>query len=311
MNGYEALREGAAWIDLSGRGHILVYGEDRKRLLHAMTTNHVEQLQPGQGCYAFFLNDKGRIVADVNILCRPEFLILDTEPETRASVYEHLDRFIIADDVTLDDQSDKVAILGLEGPKAADVLREVGAPAPSGAVASSEWGESLVAVLTVTGGAGFRLFVPLEARDRVISQLESAGAVAAEPEAARVVRIENGHPRYGEEVTDRYLAQETQLLHAMHFSKGCYLGQEIVERVRSRGQLHRHLMRLELDGDQPLEPGFKLTSGGNPSAEVASSAYSPGLRKTVALAYVRTDSARPGAVLEGGAVPATVTGPPA
>src|SRR6185295_17215027 len=95
-DGYWALRQTAAVLDLSGRGKIRLTGEDRARLLHAMTTNHVEQLTPGTGCYAFFLNAQGRILADVNILCLADALLLDIEPEIRRKVFEHLDHYIIA-----------------------------------------------------------------------------------------------------------------------------------------------------------------------------------------------------------------------
>ena len=118
--GYTALRESAAWIDLAGRGVIRLTGEDRARLLHAMTTNQVEKLQPGSGCYAFFLNAQGRILADVNILCFEDHFLLDTEPEVRTKVYEHLDRYIIADDATLEDRSAATAVLAIEGPRAAE-----------------------------------------------------------------------------------------------------------------------------------------------------------------------------------------------
>ena len=112
MTGYDALRNGSAWLDLSARGKIKMIGEDRARLLHAMTTNHIQQLVPGSGCYAFFLNDKGRILSDVNVLCRPDHLLLDLEPETREKLYQHLDRFIIADDVTLEDVTAATATCG-------------------------------------------------------------------------------------------------------------------------------------------------------------------------------------------------------
>ena len=113
MTGYEALRNGAAWLDLSGRGKIMLSGEDRARLLHAMTTNHIQQLAPGTGCYAFFLTTQGRILADVNILCRPDHFLLDVEPETREKIYQHLDRYIIADDVTLEDVTASTATIAL------------------------------------------------------------------------------------------------------------------------------------------------------------------------------------------------------
>src|SRR5258708_26701328 len=116
--GYEALTHGAALVDLSSRGRIRVTGEDRARLLHAMTTNHVQQLKPGEGLYAFFLNAQGRILADACVLCFEDHLLLDTEPETRTVVYQHLDRYIIADDVTLEDVTDETFCLGIEGPRA-------------------------------------------------------------------------------------------------------------------------------------------------------------------------------------------------
>src|SRR3982074_1394482 len=101
--GYQALREGAAWLDLSARGKIFASGEDRVRLLHAMSTNEVKKLEPGQGCYAFFLNPQGRILADVNLFVLEDRILLDVEPEVRDLIYRHLDKFIIADDVALGD----------------------------------------------------------------------------------------------------------------------------------------------------------------------------------------------------------------
>src|SRR5213594_814680 len=121
--GYKALREKAAYLDLSARGKIFAGGEDRVRLLHAMTTNHIQQLQPGQGCYAFFLNAQGRILADVNVFVLPDRILLDVEPEVRERVYQHLDKFIIADDVTVEDASESLMALGIEGPRAEETLR--------------------------------------------------------------------------------------------------------------------------------------------------------------------------------------------
>src|SRR5579862_2718075 len=140
-SGYEALRERAAWLDLSGRGVILATGEDRARLLHALCTNDIEHLKPGESCYAFFLNAQGRILADANILCRAEDFLIDTEPETRVSLFQHIDKYIIADDVTLEDASDRLAVIAIEGPEALTM---------SNASASR---------LTFTGEPGLRFFV--------------------------------------------------------------------------------------------------------------------------------------------------------
>jgi glycine cleavage system aminomethyltransferase T len=147
MTGYDALRNGAAWLDLSGRGKIKVLGEDRARLLHAMTTNNIQQLAPGTGCYAFFLTVQGRILADVNVLCRPDHFLLDLDPETREKVYQHLDHYIIADDVTLEDLTGSTATIAVEGPKSAEVLQAAGAPTPEVDYSTAEWGTRLVARL--------------------------------------------------------------------------------------------------------------------------------------------------------------------
>ena len=292
--GYTALREHAAWLDLSGRGKIRVTGEDRARLLHAMTTNQVEALKPCEGCYAFFLSAQGRILADVNLLCFEDHFLLDTEPETRTKVYEHLDRYIIADDVTLEDQTSQIATIAIAGPKAVAALAALSAPEPIEPYSTASWATRAVARLDTTGTGGFFLLMPVEEKAGVTAQLTQAGFPAATAEDARTVRIESGRPRYGEEITERYLVQETNQLHAVNFGKGCYLGQEIVERVRSRAQIHRVLRPLEIDTSQPPAPGTKLKSGEADAAEIASAVFSPALGRTVALAYVRSQFAEPG-----------------
>jgi folate-binding protein YgfZ len=305
-NGYDALRNAAAWLDLSARAKIKASGEDRARLLHAMTTNHVQQLTPGTGCYAYFLSAQGRILADANLLCRPDHFLIDTEPETRDKLYKHLDSFIIADDVTLEDITTSLATIAVEGPAAAAVLGKLGAPAPEHDYDNAAWENGLVVRTSYTGGPGFYIVAPVEERETLIGRLELAGAVAAEPEAFRIARIENGRPRYGEDISERYLSQEANQPRALHFNKGCYLGQEIVERVRSRGQVHRVLVPLQIDTANPPAPGAKLLSGGSPAGEITSAALSPALGKVVALAYVRVEHARPGDELSLAGTTATV-----
>jgi folate-binding protein YgfZ len=285
--GYSALREGAAWLELSGRGRIRMTGEDRVRLLHAMVTNRIEGLETGQGCYAFFLNAQGRILADVNVLVLEDALLLDTEPEAHAFVYAHLDKYIIADDVTLEDITAETVEIGVEGPDAAGVLAKMGAPQPREPYGNERWGERIVLRASSTGAPGFALFAPAEKKRELIRQVEAAGAVPAGAEEARVVRLEAGKPRYGEDFSDKHLPQETQLLHAVNFSKGCYLGQEIVERVRSRGAVHRFLVRLAIEGKEPPAPGAKIETGGSEVGEVTSAAYSPAEGKVLAFGYVR------------------------
>jgi len=309
--GYQALRTHAAWLDLSARGKIRVLGDDRARLLHAMTTNHVQQLKSGEGCYAFFLNAQGRILGDVNLFCFEDHFLLDTEPETRHKLFEHLDRYIIADDVTLVDETDRVATIAVEGPEAANVLTKLGVPVLEVPYSTwtwgGTWGDRTVARVDSTGSGGFFIFTAVPDVPRLIKDLEQAGATAATPEDAGVVRIENGRPRYGEEITERFLVQETGQLQAVHFTKGCYLGQEIVERVRSRAQIHRILRRVEIDTLEVPPSGTKLKLAEADAGEIVSAVLSPALGKIVAMAYVRTPNSEPGTELTLGGAPARVT----
>jgi tRNA-modifying protein YgfZ len=295
--GYQALHAHAALLDLSARGKIRVSGDDRARLLHAMSTNHVQQLKPGEGCYAFFLNAQGRILADANLFCLEDHFLLDTESETRAKLFEHLDRYIIADDVTLSDETGRVATLSVEGPEAAQVLAKIGSPIPEAPYSMATWDHSTVARVDSTASGGFFIFTGIDHKRHIIELLENAGAIPATAEEASIVRIENGRPRYGEEITERYLVQETGQLQAVHFSKGCYLGQEIVERVRSRAQIHRILRQLAIDSSEVPERGAKLTLAGSDAGEIVSAAFSPALGKVVAMAYVRTPHSEPGTEL--------------
>ncbi len=260
-----------------------------------MTTNQVQQLKPGQGCYVFFLNAQGRILGDANLFCFEDYLLLDTEPETRKKLSEHLDRYIIADDVTLEDVTDSTAAISIEGPRAAEVLESLGAEVPSDEYSWFSWGSRTVARVNTTGSAGFCVF--LDVGDKADLLALVSGVPQATAEDARTVRIEHGRPRYGEEITERYLVQETGQLRAVDYHKGCYLGQEIVERVRSRAQIHRILCRLEIDTREVPAAGTKLKIAENDAAEIASAVYSPSAGKVIALAYVRVPHNQPGTEL--------------
>lgn len=301
MTGYEALRARAAWIDVSARGKIRVTGEDRARLLHAMSTNDVKGLGLGDGLYAFFLNDKGRILCDAYIYNPGKFLLLDTEPETGQKLRDHLDRYIIADDAELSDDTDRWAAIDLAGPNATACAEQLGLPIPEGKYGIREWAGGFAARVVSTGNDGIRVLLPVEKKEEFIARVCALLIPGAGAEEARTVRLENGVPRYGEEIGERYLVQETRATHAVHLNKGCYLGQEIVERVRSRGQVHRLLMPVRIPGARPPQPGTKLTTEGKPLAEIASAAYSPALGEIVALAYVRAEAAeaKPELVVEG------------
>jgi folate-binding protein YgfZ len=282
--GYQALRHGAAWIDLSARGRIVARGRDRARLLHAITTNEIKKLVPGEGCYAFLLSPQGRIQGDLNVFCFADYLLLDTEPETREKIQQHIKRYIIADQVELEDVTATTACIGLEGPGAGAILSALGAGAPTDAYAHVAWGDCTIAGVSATGQQGVRIFAP--SAETLISTLQANGAVGASVDDVRLVRIENGRPRYGEDIADNRLPQETQQMHAVSFNKGCYIGQEIVERIRALGQVNRKLMRVDLEGETIPDRGTKTTVGGN-EAEITSAVFSPEANHVIALAYVR------------------------
>jgi len=284
--GYTALRRGAAWLRLAARGRILARGRDRARLLHNVTTNEVKKMAPGEGCYAFLLSPQGRIQADLLLFCFEDRFLIDVDPELREKAIRHIRRYIIADQVELEDVSPQTGEIGLEGPGAEAVLVALGAPVPASDYSHLAWKDSTIARASFTGQPGFRIFCPADAASDLIQALESAGATPATAEDARVVRIENGKPRYGEDIRDTTLPQETQQMRAVSFAKGCYIGQEIVERIRARGHVNRKLERIELAGADPPPPGTVVEAGGK-QAEITSSAYSPDAGRVVALAYVR------------------------
>jgi len=288
--GYSALTTGAGLIDLSARGRIRVTGEDRARLLHAMCTNHVQQMKPGDGLYAFFLNAQGRIQADAFILCFEEHFLLDTEPETREPLFQHLDHYIIGDDVTLEDITGDTVCFGVEGPKAAEVAAAAALPAPNHRYAHIDEGGVTAATIH-----GIRLYAAVAQRDEIVDALEGAGAVAASSEDAERARLKAFRARYGVDITESTLPQETQRIDALHFQKGCYLGQEIVERIRSRGHVNKQLMGFRLEGHAVPGGGASLFAGGKEVGEVTSAAESPE-GAVYGLAYVRLPYNKPGAI---------------
>jgi folate-binding protein YgfZ len=295
--GYGALRRGAAWIDWSARGRLMVRGRDRARFLHNVTSNEVKKMTAGSGCYAFLLTPQGRIQADVVMLGFAEHILIDTEPDLREKVPQLILRYKVADQVEVEDVTERTWALGLEGPGAAAVLAAVNAPVPGADYAHVPWESLTVAAVTATGQPGFRIYGSTEVKAEVIRKLEAAGAKAATEEDARAVRIENGKPRYGEDIRETTLPQETQQMQALSFTKGCYLGQEIVERIRAQGHVNKKLVRLEIDAAGEIAAGTKLRADGADVGEITSAVASPGTSKVAALGYVRTAQAAAGTEL--------------
>jgi folate-binding protein YgfZ len=274
MTGYEALRERSAWFPLPGRGKIRVTGEDRVRLIHAMCTNHIEALAPGQGVYAFFLSAQGRVIADANIFALEDALLIDCEASARARLYEHIDRYIIADDAYVEDVSEQLPTVAIEGPQA----RHAAVEQPWMIAAA---GDGFVARVTRAATDGYWL---------IGGAPELSGIERADEAAVEAVRLENGRAVYGVDFSEANIAHETNQMHAIHFSKGCYLGQEIVERVRSRGHVNRQLVPVRIESQSAPARGTKVLDGDKEAGEISSAAYSPALNAVCALAIVRTEA---------------------
>ena len=293
-----ALLHSVGLYDLGFRTRISVRGEDKFRWLNGMATNAVATLAEGHGNYNFILNAQGRIQGDADIYRDATRLIVETDRSQAARLMEHFERFIIMDDVELADLSETATALGLAGPHAPALLARLGIAGAAGLEQMQFMAASLADVpVTVV-----RTYDPLVPRFEIWFDpihttgiwklLRESGATPAGLAAENALRVLEGTPLYGVDIRDRNLVQETSQTRALNFTKGCYLGQEIVERIRSRTTVHRFLRRLELTGSVPSQ-GAELRAPGEQRAagtltSVASYAL-PGLPATLALGYVRGD----------------------
>jgi len=286
----EALLSGAAVHDLGWLRRVAVRGQDRVRWLSGMVTNMVKELPSGTGAWNFVLNAQGRIQGDLTVWRENDDLELEVTADQIDKLLAHLDRFIIMDDVELTRLEEETPI-GLTGPRAGEVLARLGLPVLEEPMtqAWSEWNGPVL----VRRGYGvladhYALWLPLAQAGALWQALGTAGAKPVGSLALEALRIAEGIPAYGVDITDRDLPQETSEMRALHFNKGCYQGQEIVERIRSRGNVHRHLRSMKLEGPLP-EPGTKLTLDGAEAGYVTSAAELPlqGVGRRVAIGMIR------------------------
>lgn len=307
-----ALLEGCGLYDLSWQAKFVLTGEDRVRWLNGMVTNNVRDLAVGGGVYCFVLTAQGRIVADLVAYNRGDYLLVTSDRAQAPAISEIFDRFIIMDDVEVADISDKLSAVGLAGPQAAHILTAAAPDLPSlaeGQVADLVWRNIGI---TVARGAhpnfeGYEIWFAADQAPTVWDALAHAGATPVGSEALEWYRIARGIPRFGIDLTARDLPQETEQKHALSFTKGCYIGQEIVERIRARAILHRTFTGFVLEGEPP-QTGTKITGGDKNVGEVTSSACIPfpGGERTVALGYLRREFAASGTAVQIGGQPAIV-----
>ncbi len=304
---FEALRSGAGVYEATWRAKIVVTGEDRVRWLNGTITNNVRDLAPGNGVYSFVLNAQGRIQGDLTAFQRGDYFLLVTDASQAANLIAWFDRYIIMDDVELANVSDKLASLGVKGPKAAEDLRNAGFPADLQPleVVDAVWND--IGISVARGPSErfpeYEIWFAPENMATVWNALLNAGAVPVGVEALEAFRISSGVPAFGQDIRERDLPQETEQKHALHFVKGCYIGQEIVERIRSRGNVHRGLMGFALLQSVPV--GTKLTKDGKDVGEITSVAQLPS-QQFIALGYVRREAGAVGTTLAAGESTATV-----
>jgi len=274
---YRQLREECGLVERPERGLLIVSGPDAAEYLQGQLTNDTEAIEPGRWVYAALLDRKGHMQADMRVLRPGEGpdLWLDLEPEGMAATSRHLQMYKIGREVEVVDASAEYALLSLIGPRATEIARANDA-------------------ISLRTDAGVDLIVPAAERERVRDALLAAGAVEVSAEAAEIVRIEAGRPRFGAEMGTATMPAEAGIVEqAVSFTKGCYIGQETVARLHYKGKPNRHLRGLRFSA--PAEPDQPLLLGEKEVGTVGSAAVSPA-RGPVGLAILRRE-AEPGATL--------------
>jgi folate-binding protein YgfZ len=322
------VRRGAGLFDFPARGVLAVQGGDRTRWLNGMVSNDVARLEPGpeaSGCYAMLLSPQGRIVADLHVLLRPEELWLELPQAEIPVVRERLSKLIIADHVKLVDRSHEIGRLGVEGPKTLSLVRSVLSPEDHAAVAAlspDACVDARIAGVDVvlcafgwTGERALQIFVPGPAaaqgkvRDALLAAGTRQGLIAGADEVLEILRVEAGIPKLHAELSQEVLPPEARLERAISYTKGCYTGQEIIARLRSRGQVAHLLVGIAADAGSGPQRGDAVKVAGEVVGEITSAVRSPSAGP-IALAFVRRPHAEPGTVVTVGVDPGRVVALP-
>jgi folate-binding protein YgfZ len=298
-----ALRETAGVLDFSFRSRLCLVGADRARFLHGQVTNDVKKLRAGEGCYAAITTAKGKMESDLNIFALAEELLLDFEPGLTEKVSQRLEKFIVADDVQMVDAAPHYGLLSVQGPKAELLVRALDSfveiPAKQFStvkIADATLGEIYLANNPRLGADGFDLFVPNNSlgavADKLIAAAKAVGGRACGWQAFEIARIEAGIPRFGADMDEANIPLECGIeSRAVTYTKGCYIGQEVINRIHSVGHVNRELRGLRLVDDLKTLPqrGDKLFHAGKEAGHVTSAVQSPKLNANIALGYVRRE----------------------
>jgi folate-binding protein YgfZ len=319
------LRTGAVAFDLTGRGSLRVFGPDRVAFLQGVVTNDVRALAPGSGCPALFLTPKGKLRATLDVLALEDCLLLDTEPALAGPLAEGLRSYIVYPPVGLEDLTTATGVLHVEGPSTASLLGSALGPLPSKDRDHVPFSfrdiQGRIVSVSRGGETGFDLRIPSEKFLAMQDALAGLGLPPAPVELLDAARIEAGIPRWGAELDQTVLPDEAGLqATAVSYSKGCYVGQETVARLRTYGHVNRILRRLLLPPDSAPAPGDAVLAPEGDGKEwtaagrIVDAVRSARLGRVVAFAWLKRDFAVAGQTFEvstaSGTVPAEILGPP-
>lgn len=318
---YSAARDAVALLDTNYHAYFIFEGPDRTRYLNAVLTNDIQSLAPGTGCAALLLNPQGHIQAELNCYALADRFLTISHYIVRERTAERLERFIIMDDVQFTDETDATASIALEGPKTATIVSQLCGISleslPEYSIVEAELGNQPCRIVRRSnfGGVGAQFIVK---RDSLVSLwqllLNTTRAHGGGPvgcETLNSLRLEAGIPWFGYDFDDKVIPPEAALETThISFTKGCYTGQEIIERVRSRGHVNRHLVRLEFSDQTPPETATKLEVSGKEVGHITSAGYSPALGRAIGMGYVRHESVSIGSQLDCAGMIANVVGQP-
>jgi glycine cleavage system T protein len=315
---YQAVRSACGLFDLCHYAVVRLTGSDRVSFLQGMVSNDVKQLAPGAGVYAAVLDVNGKVLADLRVLCVDDSFILIVLASLKQKVLDQLNRYLVADDVVIEDLEGRYGIISLQGPHAVLLLN---AAAPHQDPPVHMYGHALLHVdgrevrvvrSTHTGEEGFDVITEITDTVPIAEALERAGSALGARwiglDAQEILRVEAGLPRYGVDMGEENILLETGLDHAVSFKKGCYLGQEVIERIHSRGHVNRRLSGLLLDGPSVAARGDPVLVDGKEIGRITSSVLSPKLHRPIALAYLHRDYLQPAMDVTVGASTGAIAG---
>jgi len=319
---YEAARNNVALVDTNFRAVFALTGPDRVRYLNAVTSGNIRDLTPGQSALGLLLNAQGHMLAELMTLVLEDRLLVLSHAYLRQRTFEILERFIIMDDATLADDTAQTGTLAIEGPKALDLLRKLMhveyMQLPDGAHVTAVLDSAGAAIPcrvlrhSLFGIRGAELLLPRESLSAAWQALTAAARVQGGApigyRALNMLRLEAGLPWFGTDFDEHQIPQEAGVESThISFTKGCYTGQEIVERVRSRGHVNRRLTGLLFNSAEVPKPGATvLAKDGTEAGHITSAAFSPLAGKATGMAYLRREYLEPGTTLQCGNVAAEV-----